>query len=255
MTTSAKDLEGRSIICTGAGSGIGRSAAVIASRRGAAILVADINEDGGRETVEMIRREGGRAEFQRADISKEDEVERMVAQALSHFGELDGAFNNAAVAQKSAMIHELTPEQWRVNMDVTLTGTFLCMKHELRAMMANGRGAIVNTSSGAGLRGFKMGSEYSAAKHGVVGLTRTAALEYSGMGIRINAIAPGGVRTPMLQWALDSIDGLEDYMIGNLPIGRIGEPDELGEAAVWLLSDAASFITGATLPVDGGYMA
>jgi 2,5-dichloro-2,5-cyclohexadiene-1,4-diol dehydrogenase 1 len=255
MANVARDLEGRSIICTGAGSGIGRSGAVIAARHGAHILVTDISEEGGRETVDLIRAEGGIAEFERIDISKEEDAKRMVERAIALFGKLDGAFNNAAVPQKTAMVHELTLDQWRRNIDVTLTGTFLCMKYELEAMLANGKGAIVNTSSGAGLKGFKLGSEYTAAKHGVVGLTRTAALEYSGLGIRINSISPGGVRTPMLEGAMKTNPDLEPYIVSTHPIGRMAHPDELGEAAVWLLSDAASFVTGAILPVDGGHMA
>ncbi len=255
MQTDTKDLEGRSIICTGAGSGIGRSGAVIAARHGAHVLVTDINPQSGQETVDIIHAAGGTAAFERVDISSEADVERMVARAVQLYGKLDGAFNNAAVPQVTSMIHDLTLEQWQRNINVTLTGTFLCMKHELKAMLENGKGAIVNTSSGAGLKGFKLGSEYTAAKHGVVGLTRTAALEYSGLGIRINSVSPGGIRTPMLEGAMKTNPELEPYIVSTHPIGRMGYPDEIGEAVVWLLSDAASFVTGATLPVDGGHMA
>lgn len=250
-----RNLDNRSIICTGAGSGIGRSSAIIAARRGASILVIDIDEVSGRETVELIRGAGGTAEFERIDIAQEDQVKHMVDRAVALFGRLDGALNNAAVPQATAMVHELTVDQWRHNLDITLTGTFLCMKYELPAMMANGKGAIVNTSSGAGLRGFKLGAEYTAAKHGVVGLTRTAALEYSGLGIRVNSVAPGGVRTPMLEQAMNGNPDLEPYIVSTHPIGRIAHPDELGEAVAWLLSDAASFVTGTIMTVDGGHMA
>lgn len=255
MIDSKTSLDGRAILATGAGSGIGRSGAVIAARHGARILVADINVEAGNETVEIIRQSGGEAAFERVDISSEDDVRRMIGRAVDLYGRLDGAFNNAAVPQVTAMVHELTLDQWQRNIAVTLTGTFLCMKYELEEMLKQRSGAIVNTSSGAGLRGFKLGSEYTAAKHGVIGLTRTAALEYSGHGIRVNAISPGGVRTPMLEGAMRTNRDLEPYIVSTHPIGRMAHPDEIGEAAVWLLSDAASFVTGATLPVDGGHLA
>ncbi len=255
MSSSSTSLDGRAVLVTGAGSGIGRSGAVIAARNGARVLVADINDDGGNETVDIIRKAGGAAAFEHVDISSEEDVKRMIRRTVELYGKLDGAFNNAAVPQVTAMIHELSLAQWQRNISVTLTGTFLCMKYELEEMLKHRSGAIVNTSSGAGLRGFKLGSEYTAAKHGVVGLTRTAALEYSGHGIRINSVSPGGVRTPMLEGAMATNPDLEPYIVSTHPIGRLAHPDEIGEAAAWLLSDAASFVTGATLPVDGGHMA
>lgn len=249
------DLKDKAIICTGAGSGIGRAAAVIAAAKGAKILVADLNADSAEETVEIIRRSDGEANAIKTDIASESDVEAMVARALELYGKLDCAFNNAAIPQGTSLTHEMTLERWQRNIDVTLTGTFLCIKYEVKAMLPARRGSIVNTSSGAGLCGFKLGAEYSAAKHGVIGLTRSAALDYAEHGIRINAIAPGAVRTPMLQDAMSTNPGLESYIASTHPIGRIGEPPELGQAAVWLMSDAASFVTGTCLVVDGGYMA
>ncbi|WP_336965187.1 SDR family NAD(P)-dependent oxidoreductase [Sphingobium aquiterrae] len=255
MNDNKTSLEGRGIVVTGAASGIGRSGAIIAARRGARVLVTDVNEDGGQETVEIIRKEGGEAAFERVDISAEDDVKRMVRRTVELYGRLDGAFNNAALPQVTSMAHDLSVAQWQRNVAVTLTGTFICMKYEIEEMLKNRAGAIVNTSSGAGLRGFAMGSEYASAKFGVVGLTRTSAIEYGPHGLRINSVSPGAVRTPMLIAAMENDPDLEPYINKTNPMGRMAHPDEIGEAAAWLLSDAASFVTGAVLAVDGGHLA
>ncbi len=248
-------LLGLGIVVTGAASGIGRSGAVIAARNGARVLVTDINEDGGRETVEIIRKEGGEAAFERIDISAQDDVKRMVRRAVELYDRLDGAFNNAALSQVTALTHDLSLPQWQRALAVTLSGTFMCMKYEIEEMLTRGSGSIVNTSSGAGLRGFAQGAEYSSAKFGVVGLTRTSAIEYAPRGIRINSVAPGAVRTPMMTAVLENDPELEAYINRSNPMGRMAHPDEIGEAAAWLLSDAASFVTGAVLAVDGGLLA
>jgi len=249
------NLSGKSILCTGAGSGIGRAASVLAARAGARVVVADINERGGRETVESIRKEGGSSTFIQTDIAKEGDVQKMVQHAVDNYGRLDGAFNNAAIPHVVKLLHDMTLAEWERNIYVTLNGTFLCMKYEIAAMLKTGGGAIVNTSSGAGLKGFRMAAEYTAAKHGVIGLTRVAALDYAAQNIRVNAIAPGAVRTAMMQSSLDADPNLEAYIASTNPMQRLAQPSELGEGAVWLLSDAASFVTGTCLAIDGGYTA
>jgi 2,5-dichloro-2,5-cyclohexadiene-1,4-diol dehydrogenase 1 len=249
------DVKGTVSICTGAASGIGRAAATIAGAGGASVIVADINQEGGDQTVSLIRQQGGVADFVRTDIGEEENVQRMVQFALDRHGRLDGAFNNAALSGIHKLLHEIPSGVWRRCLDVNLTGTFYCMKYEIQAMLQGGGGAICNTSSGAGLMGLRLGSEYSATKFGVVGLTRSAALDYAANNIRINALAPGGTLTPMLEDATKRDPHLEAYLKETHPIGRLGKPSELGEAAIWLLSDAASFVVGTCFAVDGGYTA
>ncbi|MGE3599544.1 MAG: SDR family NAD(P)-dependent oxidoreductase [Dehalococcoidia bacterium] len=246
-------LEGKAVIVTGAGSGIGRSAAQLMSKAGARVLISDVNEGGLRDTAALVMAAGGTVELFRADISKENEARSMVDAAVSAFGRLDGAFNNAAIAQLSIPLHELPTEVWQRNIDINLTGTFFCMKYEIIAMLRNGGGSIVNTSSAAGVNAFPLAPEYCSSKHGVIGLTRNAALDYGGKSIRVNAVLPGAVRTPMLMKAMTENPGMEEYLRSIHPLGRYGEPEEIAQAALWLLSDAASFITGAAIPVDGGY--
>lgn len=249
------DLKGKSVIVTGGGSGMGREAALLAAEAGARITVADINVDGGAETVRLIEANGGTAQFVRTDIADEAQAQAMVAAAVSAYGRLDGAFNNAAIPQSSGILHELTAETFRRALDINVTGTFFCMKHEIAAMLETGSGAIVNTSSAAGVTAFPAGSEYISSKHAVLGLTKAGAVDYGTRGIRVNAILPGATLTPMLAGAMANAPGLEQYMIDQQPIGRLGKPLEIATAAVWLLSDHASFITGACIAVDGGYTA
>jgi 2,5-dichloro-2,5-cyclohexadiene-1,4-diol dehydrogenase 1 len=249
------DLKKRSVLVTGAGSGIGREAARLAAQAGASVTVADLDAAGGEETVKQIRAEGGVAQFVRTDISDEAQVAAMVAAAVSAYGRLDGAFNNAAIGQASQLMHEISGEVFRRAIDINTTGTFYCMKHEVAAMLKNSGGAIVNTSSAAGVTAFPTAGEYIASKHAVLGLTRAGALDYGAQGIRVNAVLPGATLTPMLQGAMAKTPGLEEYLMAQQPVGRLGTPLEIARAAIWLLSDHASFVTGACLSVDGGYTA
>jgi 2,5-dichloro-2,5-cyclohexadiene-1,4-diol dehydrogenase 1 len=236
---------------------MGRSAVVLLASRKANVVIADVNDKLGAECAEELREQGAQVTFIRCDIAVESEVKGLVNKTLDQFGELHGAFNNAAIPQAGLPLADVSADQFRRTMDINVTGTFFCMKYEIQAMLEGGvkSGSIVNTASAAGVVGVPMHGEYVASKHAVVGLTRVAAADYGKRGIRVNALIPGAVRTPMLQGAMDNDPGLEPYLNSIHPIGRFGEPDELGEAAVWLLSDAASFVTGACMAVDGGFTA
>jgi NAD(P)-dependent dehydrogenase (short-subunit alcohol dehydrogenase family) len=252
-----KLLENRVIIATGAGSGIGRASAAVFAAAGAKIVVADVTEEAGQATVEAIRRRGGTATFIKVNVASEAEVEELVRQTVDVYGRLDGAFNNAGVEHHNKPLHELTAAEWGGVLGVDLTGVFYCMKHEIKAMLESGGGSIVNTASGCSKVAIFNCSEYVAAKHGVIGLTIAAALDYGTRGIRVNAVLPGLTGTEMVKRRYGDpsmakeLEKLKDHQ----PMGRMGEPTEIGEAAKWLLSDAASFVTGASLPVDGGYLA
>jgi NAD(P)-dependent dehydrogenase (short-subunit alcohol dehydrogenase family) len=250
-------LSGKSIIVTGAGGGIGRAASVVLANAGANVVVTDIAEENARVTVDAIRSNGANAIFFHADLAVEQDVQSLVERAVSTYGRLDGAFNNAGLEQCAKPLHELTTEQWERALRVDLTSVFWCLKYQVIAMLRTGGGSIVNTASSLGQVAIANASEYIAAKHGVIGLTRASAAEYGARGIRVNAVLPGIIRTPMI--ARLSEDPQFSAFFGRLkerhPIGRFGEPEEVGEAVRWLLSDSASFMNGAALSVDGGYLA
>ncbi|MDE0603554.1 MAG: glucose 1-dehydrogenase [bacterium] len=247
-------MEGKVALVTGGASGIGQEAAVLFARRGAKVAVADRNAEGGAETVARIEAEGGRGEFFATDVTDEDQVAALVASVVSAFGQLDYAFNNAGITHPSRLFHELTLEQWDEMITVNLTSVFLCMKHEIIQMLAQGGGAIVNTASGAAIIPAPGQPHYTAAKRGVLGLTTYAADELNNKGIRVNAICPGMIDTPMVASWRESSPEMAEAVIQMMPGGRLGLPEEVAEAAVWLCSDEARWVSGDTMLVDGGML-
>jgi NAD(P)-dependent dehydrogenase (short-subunit alcohol dehydrogenase family) len=248
-------LDSKVALVTGGSSGIGRATALTFAREGAKVVVADMQPDGGHQTVHMIQESGGEATFVPVDVTKAADVEAMIAKAVQTYGRLDCAYNNAGVGSRArAPLADYPEEDWHRIIAINLTGVWLCMKYEIPQMLQQGGGAIVNTASIAGLVGLSETSAYVASKHGVVGITRTAALEYARQGIRVNCVCPGYIRTPMTAQSMSDPDRLAQ-MIAREPIGRVGNPEEVAAAVMWLCSDAASFVTGHTMTVDGGYMA
>ncbi|HEV7757653.1 MAG TPA: glucose 1-dehydrogenase [Acidimicrobiales bacterium] len=244
---------GRAALVTGAAGGIGRETALLFARRGAQVAVADLNLAGAQETVKLVEGDGGTAVAIEVDVADPASVHAMVAATVERFGRLDIAHNNAGIKGADMPVAEMDDAVWRAGIGIMLDGVFYCMKHEIPELLKVGGGAIVNTSSGAGLIGVPRFANYVAAKHGVIGLTKAAALEYATQGIRINAVCPGTARSQMVdQWMQGSAEA-EAAVAALHPIGRIAEPQEIAEAVVWLASDAASFVVGAALAVDGGY--
>jgi NAD(P)-dependent dehydrogenase (short-subunit alcohol dehydrogenase family) len=242
-------------LITGGGSGIGRATSLAFAREGAKVAVADYNTDGGQKTVAMIKDAGGDAIFLAADVSNPRDAESIVAKTVEKYGRLDCAFNNAGIEGEFATTPECSIENWRRVISINLDGVFYCMKYEIAQMLKQGGGAIVNTSSGAGLVGLPGAPAYVAAKHGVAGLTKAAALEFAKSNIRVNAVCPGFIRTPMVERVLDRGVFDEQRVIESEPVRRMGKPEEIAETVLWLCSDAASFVTGVPMPVDGGYIA
>jgi NAD(P)-dependent dehydrogenase (short-subunit alcohol dehydrogenase family) len=251
----SKPLKDRVIIVTGAAGGIGRACAVTLAEAGAKLVLTDIVDCGA--TLAAIRNTDNDAIFVKADLGVESGAEELVAQTVALFGRLDGAFNNAGVEQCATPLHELTAAQWERAVRIDLTGVFFCLKHEIRAMLKTGGGAIVNTASALSAVAIPNASEYVASKHGVVGLTNAAAVECGPHRIRVNAVLPGVIETPMVA-RLAADPGFLAYFAKlreRQPVGRFGHPSEVGDAVAWLLSDAASFVTGASISVDGGALA
>lgn len=251
----ARLVDGKIALVTGGGSGIGRATALTFAREGAKVVVADVVVAGGEETVRLIKAAGGEASFVKADMAKAAEVEALVQKAVATYGRLDCAHNNAGIEGATGKTADYHEADWDRVISINLTGVWLCMKYEILQMLKQGGGAIVNTASDAGLLGVPQMPAYVASKHGVVGLTKTAALEYAKSGIRVNAVCPGVIKTPMVERITGQRPGRAERMTAAEPIGRMGKPEEIAEAVVWLCSEAASFVTGLPMPVDGGIAA
>lgn len=247
-------LEGKIALVTGGASGIGRNVAEYYARDGAKLVVSDVDQKEGEETVSRIKGAGGQAVFVEADVSKPSDCERMVSAAVDEYGQLDIAFNNAGIGGEQNPTADYSLEGWEKVISINLSGVFYCMKYEIPAMLESGGGAIVNTSSILGQVGFRGSPAYVSAKHGVVGLTKTAALEYGQQNVRVNAVGPAFIKTPMISELEEDQEAFQG-LVGMHPIGRIGESEEVAELVSWLSSDKASFVTGSYYPVDGGYLA
>ena len=250
------DFAGKVALVTGAGSGIGRAVAELYALGGAKVVVADINAAGGAETVTQIQAAGGQALFCHTDVASAGDCEQLVRFALEKFGRLDIACNNAGISGESNQTADYSLEGWNQVLSVNLSGIFYCMRYEIPAMLEHDSGVIVNMSSVLGQVAFATSAAYVAAKHGVIGLTRTAALEYARLGIRVNAVGPSFIKTPMISVGEDGeLPYVYKLLASQHPVGRLGEAGEVAELVAWLSSDKASFVTGAFYPVDGGYLA
>jgi NAD(P)-dependent dehydrogenase (short-subunit alcohol dehydrogenase family) len=250
------DLQRRVALVTGAASGIGQATAELFARLGARVVASDINIDRGEAVVEGLREAGQEAIFVAADVSDDEAVTNLVARTVEAYGGLDCAAHCAGIGAGHSPTHLYPDDKWDRIVATNLRGTWNTMKHEIEAMLSRGKGgAIVNVSSTLGLRGAQAASPYSASKHGVIGLTQTAAIEYAAAGIRVNAVCPGAIDTPMMDEAFDRFPGFRETVIAYVPLGRLGRPEEVASAIAWLSSDAASFITGAALEIEGGLLA
>jgi NAD(P)-dependent dehydrogenase (short-subunit alcohol dehydrogenase family) len=247
-----KQLENKVAIITGAGSGIGKSTAMLFAGEGAKVIISDVNEANGNSTADEITKNGGAAFFVKADSLKPEDNEALVKQTLDKYGSLDIAVNNAGIGGPLAATGEYPIDGWKKVIDINLSGVFYGMRYQIPAMLQNG-GSIINVASILGQAGTKFSPAYVAAKHGVVGLTKAAALEYADKKIRINSIGPGYIKTPLVMNSLDQ--SALDALVGLHPIGRLGESEEIAELLLWLASSKASFVTGAYYPIDGGYLA
>ncbi len=270
MDKETPQFKDKVALITGAASGIGKATALEFAAKGARIVLADINEAKGLETLKEIQNGGGQAIFRKTDVSQAKEVEQLIAETIRSFGRLDFAHNNAGIEGRRAKLAAYSEEEWDRVIEINLKGVWLCMKYEIPHMLKQGKGAIVNTSSVAGLSGLRKFSPYSASKHGIAGLTKTAALEYARSGIRINAVSPGMIDTEMIERGvlrlnkeLSGFSGWVErikkkvayrFLEKNQPLGRMGKPQEVARVVAWLCSEEASFITGSVWPVDGGYL-
>lgn len=245
-----KTFENKVVIVTGASSGIGRATALAFAKEGAKVVVSDVNEKDGLATLEEIKKNQGEAHFIKCDVSSEADIKNLVDKTVEKFGKLDCAYNNAGIEGAPCTTTECSTDNWDRTININLKGVWLCMKYQIPAMLKNGKGSIVNCSSIAGLVGFEAIPAYVASKHGVIGLTETAALEFSKSNIRVNAVCPGVIHTPMLE---RFTKGDEQAMAAQVPMGRIGKPEEIADSVVWLCSDRASYVTGQAIAVDGGW--
>lgn len=248
------ELTGRVAIVTGASAGIGRAAAWALAAEGAAVVLSDVDDERGEQAAKAIEHKGGQAVFVSADVTNDAEVAELVQRCVEQFGGLDIAFNNAGIEGVPSPTHECTPDNWARTLAVNLTGAWSCMRHEIPAMLERGGGSIINCSSVAGLVGFPGLPAYVASKHGMVGLTKTAALELAEQGIRVNAICPGVIDTEMIERFTGGQAEMQEQLVAREPIGRLGRADEIADAVVWLGSDRSSFVTGQAIAVDGGFV-
>jgi NAD(P)-dependent dehydrogenase (short-subunit alcohol dehydrogenase family) len=246
-------FEGKVALVTGAGGGLGAASALAFAQEGARVVVADVNVTGGRQTVQTIEKAGGKAIFVKADVSNEADVKALVAKTIESYGRLDCAHNNAGVEHAPAPLTELTEESWDRTLKVNLKGVWLCLKYEIPQMVKNGGGAIVNTSSVAGLHGTRQHGAYGASKWGVISLTKTAALENGGAGVRVNAVCPGAMSgTAMWDFLVSFAPDMPSRVPSTIPLGRTCRPEEIAQTVIWLCSGAAAYVTGHAMVVDGG---
>src|SRR3954454_10215460 len=253
MATDGNHFAGKVAFVTGGASGIGRAGGPAVARQGASVVVADVSDQGNQETARLIEDQGGRALAVRCDVTRADEVRAALDKTMEVFGRLDAAFNNAGIEpKKPAPTADYDEDEWNRIIDIDLRGVFLCMKYEIPLILKQGGGAIVNTSSGAGVIGIKGSPAYTAAKHGVIGLTRAAPLDYAAQNLRVNAVCPGYIDTPMMGRFTGGTAEGRAKVIAEEPVGRMGTPEEIANAVLWLCSDAAGFMVGHAMVVDGG---